>query len=122
RQGQLIDQPMPFIVPGRGELSSELNQNDECQRAKGASRHHHQSAPMPGITGPRDVLGSQRVRMHGRPGMDLTVLVAFWPLRAEDVSRSGVGIKMHSSRVAYETTASHFHKSCYPLRLMDTRL
>src|SRR6266567_2224168 len=39
-------------------------------------------------TGPRAVLGSQRVRLHTRPGNHLNVLSRWRLLRAEDGSRS----------------------------------
>jgi len=48
-----------------------------------------QNAGACGRTGPRAVLGSQRVRLHNDPGTDSSVLSSSWPLRAEDGSRSG---------------------------------
>ncbi len=43
------------------------------------------------ITGPRAVLGSQRVRLDGRPELLQCLLACTWPLRAEDGSRSVPG-------------------------------
>jgi len=49
-----------------------------------------------GAVGPRAVLGSQRVRPHGQPEIDKSILSHSWLLRAQDVSRSGGSVKMRA--------------------------
>ena len=59
------------------------------------------------MTGPRGVPGSQRVRLHREPEIDLNALLPSWLLRAADGSRSGGGIKMYTpTPSAHHTAAS----------------